>query len=232
LPRLGSRLTALLVHCLAAPLAAFTEWFWLGATLSPAEIACGLAILVGVAVALAPSEHLHLERRVFVPGLLFGLLAALGQAGGAVISRKAFEVGRLAGQNIDGITAAYQRIIGGVIFGGICLLIVKRGWFGQRMGGCPGGEPDLVSRLGEKWRGAWLWVALNALCGPALGVSCYQWALKTTPTGIVLPLVALTPLTIVPLSIRLEGEQPTVRSLVGGILAVSGAVALTLIKSF
>jgi len=69
-------------------------------------------------------------------------------------------------------------------------------------------------------------VLVNGLAGPALGVSCYQWALKTTPTGVVLPIVAITPLVIIPFSYHLEGERPTVRSLIGGALAVTGAAAL------
>jgi len=42
----------------------------------------------------------------------------------------------------------------------------------------------------------------------------------------VLPIVAITPLVIIPFSTYLEGERPTVRSLVGGVIAVAGAVAL------
>ena len=76
------------------------------------------------------------------------------------------------------------------------------------------------------WRRAWPWVLLNGLAGPALGVACYQWALKIYPTGIVLPIVAITPLVIIPFSRYLEGERPTVRSLVGGLIGVAGAVAL------
>jgi drug/metabolite transporter (DMT)-like permease len=82
----------------------------------------------------------------------------------------------------------------------------------------------------EKWRAAWLWVVLNGLAGPALGVSCYQWALKTTPTGIVLPIVAITPLVIIPFARYVEGERPTIRSLLGGLIAVAGAAALALVS--
>ncbi len=69
-------------------------------------------------------------------------------------------------------------------------------------------------------------MAANAISGSALGVSCFQWALKTTPTGIVLPIVATTPLVIIPFSRYIEGERPTARSLWGGVVAVIGAVVL------
>src|SRR6185503_15975665 len=73
---------------------------------------------------------------------------------------------------------------------------------------------------------AWPWVLLNGLTGPALGVSCYQWALKTTSSGVVLPIVAITPIVIIPFSYRMEGERPSLRSIMGGALAVAGAAAL------
>jgi drug/metabolite transporter (DMT)-like permease len=233
LPRLGSRLTSLLVHCLAAPFAAICEWLWLGTTLTGQEILCGSTILVGVALALAPSEHLHLERRIFWPGVWFGVLAALGQGFGAVLSRHAFAVARQAGENIDGLTAAYQRIIGGVIIGGLFLLLVKRAHLigSPTSANAGSGGNGFIAGMQAKWRDMWFWVALNALTGPSLGVACFQWALKTTPSGIVLPIVATMPLVIIPFSLKMEGEKPTRRSLVGGLIAVAGAVVLAIIRA-
>jgi drug/metabolite transporter (DMT)-like permease len=72
-------------------------------------------------------------------------------------------------------------------------------------------------------------VVVNALTGPTLGVSCFQWALKTTATGVVLPIVATTPLVVIPFAYWLEGERPSVRSLVGSVIAVIGAAVLTLL---
>src|SRR5580765_3758332 len=126
LPRIGSRLSVMLTLCLSSPLAAFMEWMWLRTELSLAEIICGLMILAGVALALAPGKHSPLPRGQLGWGITFGLVASLCQALGAVLSRKAFSVARLAGENIDGITAAYQRILGGVAVGTLLLLLVKR----------------------------------------------------------------------------------------------------------
>ena len=226
LPRLGSRLSVMLTLCLSSPLAAFIEWAWLGTTLSPAEILCAIVILAGVALALAPDKTIQIARRELTWGLGFGLVAALCQALGAVLSRKAFSLTKLAGEDIDGITAAYQRILGGVAVGALMLLVVKRdSIFEMFLGGSSSSgntPPDRAAR----WRRVWPWIIANGLAGPALGVSCYQWALKTTPTGVVLPIVAITPLVIIPFSYHLEGERPTLRSLAGGALAVAGAAAL------
>src|SRR5947207_5341201 len=59
IPRLGPRLTILMVHCLAAPFAALTEWLWLGTRLTSAQISSGLVILAVVWTALAPREHVR-----------------------------------------------------------------------------------------------------------------------------------------------------------------------------
>ena len=115
LPRIGPRLAILITQCLAAPLAAIAEWAWLGTTLTAAELWCAIIILAGVAVALAPDRGAKIERRVFWIGALAGVGSAMGQGLGAVISRKAIEVGTLTGFSIDGLSAAYQRIVGGLL---------------------------------------------------------------------------------------------------------------------
>jgi len=226
LARLGSRLAVMITLCLSSPIAALLEWLWFGTGLSTAEIVCALVILAGVALALAPGGQMKIGRRELITGLAFGSLAAICQALGAVLSRKAFALAQAADDSIDGITAAYQRILGGLVVSVLLLLWVKR----QAIVGHVANANSSSTGNGEapvaRWRQAWPWVVANALAGPALGVSFYQWALKTTPTGIVLPIVAITPLVIIPFSYHLEGERPSRRSLAGGALAVCGAVVL------
>lgn len=57
-----------------------------------------------------------------------------------------------------------------------------------------------------------------------------QWAFKTTPTGIVLPIIATTPIVVIPFSYLIEGERPTIHALVGGVIAVGGVVALAMTR--
>jgi drug/metabolite transporter (DMT)-like permease len=227
IPRLGPRLTILMVHCLAAPFAALTEWLWLGTRLTTAEIVSGLVILTGVAIALSPREHLHLARKTLIQGIALGLVAALGQGLGAVITRKAYALLKLNGQSMDGGTAAYQRILGGLLLAALPSLWIaakkrsKRPCCEPRNGAADPG-------IREPRQTTWLWVLLNSLAGPTLGVGCYQWALENNPSGVVLPIVATTPMVVIPLAYLLEGDRPGPRSLLGGIVAVAGAVALAI----
>ncbi len=214
LPRIGPRLSILLTQCLGAPIAAAAEWAWLGTTLRLADVLCAIVILAGVALALAPDRGLKVERRVFWFGVLFGVGSAMGQAFGAVISRKANGVAELANFQIDGGTAAYQRIIGGVLITALAFIFMRKV------------RPTVPEADPARWRRGWPLVVGNAVAGPALGVGCYQWALKSTPSGIVLPIVATSPLVTLILARFIDGERPTRRAITGGLIAVGGAVAL------
>jgi drug/metabolite transporter (DMT)-like permease len=218
LPRIGPRLAILLTQCLATPVAAFVEWAWLGTTLGAADYVCAAVILAGVALALAPDRGLGVARRDFWIGVLFGVGSALGQALGAVVSRKAYAVGDAADFVVDGGTAAYQRILGG-------LLMTIVGFLALRS--MRPGEPAPAGA----WRKAWPLVLANALAGPTVGVACYQWALATTPSGTVLPIIATSPLVTLTLSFFLEGLRPSPRAVFGGLLAVAGAVGLAVTRS-
>jgi len=214
LGRIGPRLSILLTQCLAAPLGALAEWGWLGTTLEPFELGCAGVILAGVALALAPDRGWTGKRRDFWLGALCGLGSAAGQAFGAVVSRQANLVAQLNGEPVDGGTAAYQRILGGVI-----VTFVAFAFFRKLRP--PGSEPGAA-----RWQRAWPFVVANACAGPALGVACYQWALSTTPTGIVLALVATTPLLTMLLAWFIDGLRPTLRAAIGSVIAVGGAAGL------
>jgi len=222
LPLLGSRLTILITQCLAAPLAVLAEWLWLGTRISGAQLLWGAVILGGVAVALMPSRANPPRVPVRPLGFVFGVLAAAGQGFGAVVSRKANAVSLLAGQPVDGITAAYQRTLGG--------LAITLAYFAIKALLDRSVNPAAAAAGPRPVLRDYLWVPVNAVCGAVIGVSCYQWALFTTASGIVLPIVACTPLVIVPLSYWIEGERPTRRSLLGGAIAVAGAVELALAR--
>jgi len=224
LPRLGSRLTLLLVHCVAAPSAAFAEWLWLGTTLTLPQIASIACILLGVVVALLPLNGESTAKHIDLVGVAYGLLAAIGQGVGAAMSRLAYDINGRQDFHIDGLTAAYQRILGGLLLALIALLVMKRLRFKQGESNHESSTEDKKAR--SKGRAALPWIIGTALAGPTLGVGCYQWALEAIPSGLVLPIVATTPLMVIPLSTWMEGDKPTMRSLAGGLIAVLGVILL------
>lgn len=228
-PRIGSRLTVLLVHCLAAPLAMATEWLWLGNSVNPVEIACAFTVLAGLVVALIPGAAEPATARRWFSGVVFALIAAMGQGGGAVVSRKAYAVAEATDFQLVGVTgglnATYQRILAGLAIAAVGVLLARRHAVFAHFGRLYNRPAEIVSKT--QWSRVWPWILLNGLAGPTLGVACFQWALQTTKSGVVLPIVALTPLVVVPFARYLEGEKLTRRSLIGGIIAVAGVVSLT-----
>lgn len=225
LPRLGSRLTSLLMQCFSAPFGALVEYLWIGTTLHVGQVAAGLVVLLGVAIALSPGSGAKIGRKALVIGVSACLLAALANAMGAVLSRKAYAVTHAAGESIDAGSAGFQRVLGGTILAGICLLLVKRQeWRVQSR--APGHLVVAVSR--KKWQGIWPWVLVNGLAGQTLGVTCMQLALETTPAGLVLAVIAATPIVVIPFTYFFEGERPTIHSVIGGVIAVAGVIGIAL----
>jgi drug/metabolite transporter (DMT)-like permease len=219
-PRIGSALTILLCQCLAAPIAAVTEWLWLGTGMTWLQVASSVVILVGVACAISPAHTSDIPVGHRVAGAIFGVVAAFGQAWGAVLSRYAYHLDEQAGFSVDGITAAYQRLWGGVLFIGTLILLRAILRSTQKTQD----EPH------PQWNLGWPWTLANAMAGAVLGVSCYQWALKSTPSAIVLPIVATTPLIVMLIAFIFEGIRPPARVIAGGILAVTGVVTLISVR--
>ena len=220
-PRIGTRRTMVLVQCLAAPFGALTEWAFLDYKPNGPEALFGIIILIGVGVALMPSKGEGQPIHGLGAGIFFGTLAALCQAWGAVLSRKAYAIAAEGGQTFhgvgDGVNAAYQRILGGILISAMFFAYLKLAHKPP-----PGGDRK------AEWKKARPWIVANGLFGPTFGVTCYQWALSTMPTSIVLPIVATTPLAVMPFTRVMEGEKLTWRAILGGAIAVAGVIGLTM----
>ena len=221
LPRIGSNLAMLIVQCGSAVAAALLEWLWLGTRLSAAQAALAALTLGGVSLGLTGPAGPRPGRRA--SGIVLAVLSAVAQGAGAVLSRKAFGVLRLHGFFMDGASSAYQRVLGGLAVGTLALLVVRR-W--PATAGRTAPEPEAAPAAALP---PWTWVVFNTLLGPVLGVTCYQWALRSTPAGIVLPIVATAPLLTVPIARALEHSRPTPRFWLGALLAVAGAAGLAVV---
>jgi drug/metabolite transporter (DMT)-like permease len=141
-----------------------------------------------------------------------------------VLSRKAFAVLHAHGFLMDGATSAYQRVLGGLAVGTLAVLVVRL-WPRIEGAAVAADSPVPAAALPP-----WTWVLANTLLGPVLGVTCYQWALRSTPAGVVLPIIATAPLLTVPIARALEHSRTTPRYWLGALLAVLGAAGLAAAK--
>lgn len=210
LPRLGSNLSTLIVQCGSAIVAAGVEWQWLGTKLTAAQLACVALTLAGIVIGLLPRSLPRVSPAEWASGLAWAVLSAAGQGVGAVISRKAFATAAAFGEVMDPGTAAYQRALGGLLVAAVVVILFVRR------------NPAPVKAAPA----AWPWVTANALTGPVLGVACFQWALRSTPAGIVQPIVAAAPLLTIPFAAWLEGSRPRGTYYLGAALAVAGVAGL------
>jgi drug/metabolite transporter (DMT)-like permease len=80
------------------------------------------------------------------------------------------------------------------------------------------------------WPRAWLWMIANALAGPSVGVACFQWGVATMKPGILMPIVATVPVVTQFIAWVVDGQRPTARTIIGGIIAVAGVAALFLLR--
>lgn len=219
--RIGSRLTILLNLCLAPLFAMTMEWLWLGNGLGIRVIACAVLILTGVIMAIRPGakSRQKVERRGrFWVGIVAAIIAGFGQGTGAVISRKAEAVALDLGVHGSGITAAFQRVLAGLLFSAIAVLLIR--FLGKKQ--------DWESWRSPLDRTVAPWLLGAALFGPVIGVSFFQLALQSLESGVVLAVVALTPIVMMPLAMITEGDHPSRLSIFGAIVAVTGVVMLNL----
>jgi drug/metabolite transporter (DMT)-like permease len=218
--RIGSRLTILLNLCTAPLWSALLEAVWLGNRLTLSEAGAGAVILAGVAMAILsrePGGTPRLGSRWV--GVLCGLAAGCGQGLGAVISRKAFDAAHVASIELNGFSAAAQRVSGGFATTLAVVLLLR---FLNRASR----PPAAVVPAAVKWR----WLLATTLCGPILGVSCFQWALADWKAGVVTAITATTPIAMIPLAMAIDGEKPKVLSVIGAVIAVAGVILLLAVK--
>lgn len=218
LPRLGSALAMLIVQCGSALVAAIVEWAWLGTRLTAPQVGFMLVTLLGVVAGLLPRSLPAGSRATLRVGVAWAAVSACGQGLGAVLSRKAFQLAAAVHEHPDAATTAYQRALGGLL---VAAVVVE---FASLLRASA--APEAPAATGR----AWPWVLANALTGPVLGVTCFQWALSTTPAGIVQSIVATAPLATIPFAMWLEHLRPRPLYYGGAVLAVLGVIGLLLAR--
>jgi len=140
-------------------------------------------------------------------GILAGVLGALGQATGYVISKLALRDG------IDPLSATVVRVAAAVV--GVWLLAAMRGQLSR-------------SLVPLRDRRASAFMVGGAFCGPFLGVTLSLIALQRAEAGVAASITAIYPILTLAISSRFHGERITPRILGGALLAIAGVVVLFL----
>jgi len=225
-PRIGSTLSLLVVECAAAVSTAGLAWWYLGAALSALQILCGLVSIGGVLIGLAPFRLPDLPRRTLIAGAAFAVMASVGQGISWTLSKSAFLRIEAAGDTLEPLSAAYQRLLGGVTVALIAAFLAWALQVGRR--GLPDEAPTGAAPGSWSAR-AGFWVLANALAGPVLGVGCVLWAIREVGNpGIVQAVVATATLVSVPMARRLEVRRLRANYFLGAGLSILGTAGLIL----
>ena len=204
---IGARLGLLLLS-LAPVFGAASTWIFFVQALNLLQIA-GMGIaLAGISwVVLArPDEKADNVRKATGRGILFGVLAALGQATGLVFSQQ-------------GMTGNFSPFAGTLIrmIAAVVTLWIVAGLQKQAV-------PTVVAM--RRQSGAFGWVAFGALFGPVLGVSASLLAVQHADIGVASTLMALPPVFMLPISYFVFKERFGWQVVAGTLVAIAGVAIL------
>jgi drug/metabolite transporter (DMT)-like permease len=202
---LGAR-RSLLIEALAPPLAALLAALFLNETLGY-RAWLGIFLTVG-GVTWVVMERVPVEFQGKLRpwrGIFFGLLSALAQASGAVLSRAA-----LSENSVSPLWGSLIRLMAGVAILLILCSFQRQVWAEFQ----PLRSPRfcfilVVTSFGSTYLGIWL----------------QQTALKFTATGIAQALIATSPLFVIPIALFMK-ERVSLRAFFGVIIALIGIWAL------
>ena len=202
----GARIGALLLS-LSTIFGVLEAWLIFGETLRAGQ-------MLGIALALAGIIWVVTERgngkdqgaHHVIPGITFGILSAICNATGLVLSRQG-----MAG-NFSPFQANGIRMLAALL--ALILIMVFQKQTGQTF------------RILQKNSSALRLLALAALIGPVLGVSSSLLAVQHTEIGVASVLTSLPPVFMLPISYFFFKERLSWQAIAGTILAMIGVAIL------
>ncbi len=151
----------------------------------------------------ADTPHGHTRR-----GVIFGVLAGLGQAVGLVLSKQGMT------GDFSPLQANAIRMFAAVTFIWIWTFIEGKA---QTTYTALRNKPQVIR-----------WLALGALIGPVLGVSSSLLAVQHAEIGVASTLMALPPVIVLPFSYFVLQEKFGWQAVAGTVLAIAGVAVLFL----
>ncbi len=202
---LGPR-RALLLLMLSPPLAGLLAWFFIGESIGPV-VWLGIALTVGGVAWVITERYTGVDRAEsrLMRGIGMGLIAALAQAVGAVLSRTAF-----TNTSVSPLWAALIRLAAGVIVLLVWIAVVR-----------PAKSRFTIQHKRDMWR----LIFVATFVGTYLAIWLQQTSFKFTETGIAQTLISTSPLFVLPFAVWM-GEKVSFRAFAGVLVAFVGIALL------
>ena len=167
--------------------------------------------LLGVTLAVTEKHADPVAANALKRGVLFGLLAAVGQAGGVLLARLAFRAHGAETVLDAGKGAAVRLLVGSLGLVVLALATRRAGAWVSALA-----QPKVLPRL----MGA-------AVVGTFLGIWANQAGLTWAEhTGVATTLNQLTPVWLIPLTTLVLGERHGRRSWIATLIAVAGVILI------
>jgi len=203
-PRLG-----LLLLSLAPVFGAGIAWAMFGETLTLTQVLGIIVTLGGIGwVVFARREATGQGQRDWRRGVLFGILAALCQAAGLVLSKQGL------GENFSPFAATEIRMIAAVA--SLWVLAALQGKAGSTI------RTVRENPAGLKW------AIFGSFFGPVFGVSGSLLAVQHAAVGVASTIMALPPVWMLPISHFFYKDRLTWQSVLGTLVAIVGVALLFL----
>jgi drug/metabolite transporter (DMT)-like permease len=206
---IGARLSMMLMS-LSPAMSAILAFIFLGEELS-FSAAIGMFITIcGVSlVVLERPESAQVKHSIDKIGIFYGVLGALGQAGGLIFAKLAFQEG-----DVNKFAATFVRIFSSVIIMLPAAMIFRR----YR-------NPAKLYANNIK---AFYATLLGTILGPYLGITFSLIAIDNTKVGIAATLMSTMPIIMLPVVKYFYKESLSWRAIWGAIIAVAGVAILFL----
>lgn len=198
---IGARVSMLLM-ALSPAMSAVLAFIFLNEKISSLGI-LGIAITIS-GIAVVVSEHKSDSKyRITLIGILYGLLGALGQAGGLIFAKFAFAEG-----HITGFVATFIRVFSSVIIFLPIMFLLKK--------------YKNPYRLFNKDKSAFMTTIIGTILGPFLGITFSLIAIENTKVGIAATLMSTMPIIMLPMVKYIQKENLSWRAITGAIITVAG----------
>ncbi len=201
---IGPRLATLLLS-LAPPIAAILAWIFIDEQLSAMAIGGIVVTVMGIVWVVNERNVPENITGSKFKGILFGIIAAVGQATGVLLVKYGFR------ENLDALSATILRMLPATLF--LLFIALLRGQLIK-----------IVRSMNNRQDA--LLIFFGSIIGPFLGVWLSIVAVKYTKAGIAATLLATVPITVIPLVIIIKKQNPSLRAVLGALVAVAGVALI------
>lgn len=206
---IGARLSMLMMS-MAPIFSTILAWVFLGEKLSTVELLGISLTLSGIAWVVVERNgsraQNHADKRTYLIGIIFGLCAAAGQAGGLITAK-------------IGLTGDFPALSGTLIRMLAAMTVLWTYAIIRRQ------AKQTVTTLTNHPRGIYFIIG-GSITGPFLGVTASLIAIQLTEVGIASTLMALPPVFLLPIGHLIFKERFGWQAVAGTFVAVAGVALL------